>query len=421
MNNEAAVPAPLNLASIRAKIEQARKVKTEKSVNLMVEEIAAKQVCVDLLVRKQKTLETILEALRRDRDQLSKDLSELESTRDFMEPADYQASKNGLFQAIANTEKSIDEQTTAWATIGQEIKAKIGELIQLRDRKTALADPNFKPRLDPEREVDICLGACRPGLVEIHNVCRDLEPRLKTFHPDTYSIVLTLNIQAAKLRHYQTTVPPNPVEGLILKRCFKYLLTWRERFFAGTIEAINPEFKTNWAKYIDEKIQLLNSRLAQKQQAAQSNGKDNKKTLVEEPEEKLADTEELALVAKIVNSGLIKHTQELRLALYGGIGTRSSDQGKKLWLENTLKLSKLDWYECTTTNDDLRRIVQSIKSGGADLVLIFNQWTGHSSYAAVVQVCRAYNIRPIQALSSSTQEICKKIAHHFGIDLEKAV
>lgn len=421
----------VSLDDIRARIDKAKKEKEENSIVELDQVIAAKQAAIDIETQKQKMLETVSESLRKEKDQLEQDLRDAGEVKEFMTPTEFEVANQALWAAIEEVSNKMKEHQTTYTEVTLGIREMIAELTRLRDRKTAMRDPYYKPKFSENQGDEIYLRGCRDELKEICRTIKLLPERINEYMPDREACVLTVKFIAAKFRKIQKELsqPPHrltPPESIMCARCSDRLSVSGNSVNVGYLPACKKDYETDWAAQCADLQTKLTEHFAKKQQLAMGpvvvngNGNGNGHSKVEEEE---VDPDETKLINQILNSNLINNTANKRLAIYGGISTRSANAKMTDWLHDVLKLERLEWYECVegAGANETNRLIHSIKQGGTDMVLIFFKMTSHSGYKHVVTACKTYNMKPIMCSGTSKRMAVTQIALNFGIELDKIV
>lgn len=411
----------MNLTAVDALIQKGRIKQRELQLASLNDEIAVKEAEVKEISSKIKSIEA--ERLLRSEDIIGIDrrLKELLLVQDMITEPEYQQAHGILMSERERLEKERAGDAADLGEISMQLNILKHKLDVAVDLRQSLTDPNHRPRHECNRKPDAFLPVCRQELRDFYEEYKRTLENLKQ-EDDLKIIHASASILGGTMRKWQdNTKDLNFVEQKLIHNMFGILCEFTNDVRCGLIEALNRNKQEDWGAWTFRKRGILVQLLENKKRmaAAPVNGNGHKAAAVieEEPEEE-EDPGEAKLLVQLIEKGVIKKTAGKRLTIYGGNSTRISSQGIEKWIEDVFQV-KVKWKQSSQDGGiDIGQVLQSIGSGGVDIILAMTGWLRTDKISSVKSHSAKHHVVYCECVSTGHHAICRAIARGFGITLE---
>lgn len=460
-------PSKMSLAEIKAKIAKAQLSKNEKdavgiraeikSLEELLKQTGAKEdACLAQIKQYKKELddyETTLAETKINREELraigenpeqilsllEADISKLNGS---LEKS--QTDLKMLAKTKAEYERRIDDLAEGLAqTDSRGGKSLPASAAHCRLLAPAMGGQQQYFTADIRQKVD----ACRLEIKTLFSETERLPTKLAAFANDrNMRALLVLHASAqAKVFEFDRFHEANEAEVVVVRCIMGALRRTAGQFGVGYIESLSPNQRpsnfANWIEFLaDAKKQLVNYVNPKPQQARpQTFGVVRPAPLSEaaipqnirpvpppvqpvqkEPETPRApptpkkkdeepESTKDALLRAIRESGVLNKTRGKRVAVLAGASGKNAELAR--FIKKAFELQDLRWYD-----NNGPRLVESIKTGGIDLLIAFPKW--FEKFAEYVECAKKFGVARLIIFSQNRGLICAEIAKNFGTELK---
>jgi hypothetical protein len=375
----------MELKDIDLLLEKARRKKLDENISKVNEELEVARDKVRELKAKAHSASVEAETRGAFRANLEDKLAELETLKDAV-GEEYPAARHELIERTAKADTAKEEIDELCGKLSSELRLVELNLQQIQDRQKQASVQTTIP-YDRRASMESFRAECRPGVVEACDRATDSLSSLTqavaasaSFSPDR--IRLRMRLIVCELQEAQSMLGEDSIgEQTIFRRTFGTLVAATKRMPCGYLPELRADGNgNNWTGLIlqisTELARIEGTPVPQQQPVKE-----------EEKEEEEAEEDLDADLCPELKTFVLGR----QVALLGGVPGRDTSVRVRNWIERH-DVAGLKWYGADSSTDESSKLEQSLRNGGAGVVIIFTSCINHPSQRNILQSCRQFGV-----------------------------